>query len=1726
MIRSILLEENTRDAWAKAYRILNATINNSETKESDTVRFQMQCKVSDIIGKTQSSVLYYFLSIAKSVKEKQLKFELSLLVESTLDQIDFEEIKEAINAQYRHYSGVQASVFIQLAVEIDLKNSRTEWIRAYENLNSLPTDNSELELSDNEFFAQIKMIVRFSVDCQDSDVGELKYFLPLRNYLERRNWGAELKTIGLDPFRKAAFLAQELSGKMNVDSKASDILPILTIPRGERQDSEVFDRVCEAYVRHVFSYNIDGDYSDLRSEKQRVEKKSNIKESIARERLLDIYQIIYHESPEEKKKYIDFVEESIKLEKKFHRKKKDNPEYKEEKDSLWNHNKSLFEDKKLKNFSDRDKFSILIFFFLLRQFISNKRAFIDDGKELVWNNSVIQKTIMDAKSYGEGLWQLIENAHEHSQGKVAFFGMRLHKANTDTTMSDFVKNAKTRENLWQKYWLTDSGDSNNIFNQRDESGSKLYPDFLEVFILDDALSTKGQGIGMLKATERDQKYLKSGHSPRSLSQIFELSEEDYAAGEQKRFFIKHYGMRWLLHHVSRHNGIVTIYSPPEIETGIPISPDTFCFHNHFKDRLEDWVKDKKIDQNHFATEYNILLPISYHAKAEKLNIQQKMGEYFDDIDSVFAKDSITCYHDLSSILEIVRLDISDTKVELAERLTKLFLEEAGTRNPCYIALPKDRFNTPYEIEILAKSIFLWIYKINTDNPGKSQTSDRTKQLKLAIHFGRNKDLIYEFVRIYSIFYLKQNESEYMDNVQIALCSAKEHKSGGSDKKTKVELGRSDEKHTSNVEINFILAGKNIETALLTANNFVYYNADSALEFVPLLRYLVNDTAAKTKRAVNHVPLYPFELIPKEEMGESWFLDQMRNRLYTNLWENKFGCRIPNVRVRLGSKIRINHFYEAELLFHNIGNIKRFAYLIAQDIINTTRNILEGTVTYIVGYEDYSAVLVQEVSKLLGNHWKDKPILWTLDTRSAGTFPVMDVPSYKDVTGGKNINRINVYTIVPIGSTMSTIYKLHESFKRGFYRIMPKKIDLEPSFIRNYAIIAIGNVFEKNNTDISEVASKYIDIKNPAEPMNQWKCITLKPECKGQEGVQVHYFLSAEAAWYDMKAEQEAGRDFLSRPLVHADKTSTLFNAFFQMELSQDALSYYHRADKSDNIKCLRPDIDKSHVTHFFRYAHIYREENHYQFYFDFKLIVEKHKEEIEHWLEKVFVEPDAYNVIISPLSESNAPFLKLVLDKCFGNSFHFLHIDINNSEKENVRTKFSYISDELRRMQSAYAKVNFYYVDEAVYAGKTIDRAAKLLLMICEQSDISLEKLRVNERHFAFKKVITLLNRSSYETAYQWVDNPTEDWVAFIDLAIPPYNMHAGTCPGCRIYNRFQLLLKRSATNELASFFANGVDKHSARTPEEYESYIRQKIHNNDAAYNNWLQSYRRWGRFPKSQTDEEECSVSQNGQLMLKAIAEDQYLRLYTMDRAYRKLVFNENLQLKFDGSNVKDIKEKILREILKLLCESFESKRHDGSEKNKYEQIMEFNSYLKVISREHLSRNYFVREAIYAVLHCILLLLIMPMPDMGEIEEFAKHLEECFKNDKSETGLYCGEMLKYWNGEEQYYRKIFENLRNMGEKKSIGADLQFRTFKIVIHRLALLHSDYIIRKDVVDQVLQAYEIMTEGKENKSNLKIDDLLTVYLASVKMASMAEDDDAMCRALYKLYQDMNTGGTYE
>lgn len=229
------------------------------------------------------------------------------------------------------------------------------------------------------------------------------------------------------------------------------------------------------------------------------------------------------------------------------------------------------------------------------------------------------------------------------------------------------------------------------------------------------------------------------------------------------------------------------------------------------------------------------------------------------------------------------------------------------------------------------------------------------------------------------------------------------------------------------------------------------------------------------------------------------------------------------------------------------------------------------------------------------------------------------------------------------------------------------------------------------------------------------------------------------------------------------------------------------------------------------------------------------RQTVDQWLQELRkkVNPNAYNIIVSPLHKSDAPFAKAVIDQVFEHSLRFLHMDLDAVFREDVRAKFSYIADEYRKIRQfdRNKPVNVYFVNTAITSGNTLARARNLVTMLMEESGVEYDRGSI------FKGCFVLVNRSAFDTLNAYVKEPTEHFWAYLHLAVPSFNSRRDRCPTCELLEKYRILEYSSAGNHLGHEFRRLRVKHAKRTMAEYQRWLGETVINSHG-YAGWLRQW------------------------------------------------------------------------------------------------------------------------------------------------------------------------------------------------------------------------------------------------------------------------------------------------
>lgn len=1062
-----------------------------------------------------------------------------------------------------------------------------------------------------------------------------------------------------------------------------------------------------------------------------------------------------------------------------------------------------------------------IWLFLLCNLIEEKQLYSmptakgqDDSPHI--NPVVLTKSRMDAISFGEAMYQLIENACLHSINHQAWFGCRLHRAGRDVPMSSLEDEVNTRRRLYWKYRncfmaYNEGNDkrrqkSANIFN----GGARFY---FEFFVLNGAKDE----IGMVDSFNQKHPDWENQYrqKPKDIEDLLHLPPNEESLHAHIEDLTVHYGLRLLRQIVSVNHGYLTSWTPSADKTlGRLYYFDGSCDAKAYVQKHPEEFPPVR-----YYTEWSAIIPVEFQRVASHLDTQIPGGGNHIFGAKVPKNRAFVRSLDCDPLLSA--LDETREKKELAGGLSEQIDSLLGLRDKKELSNSifafRFRSSQLLHLEIMAKALFASISRANRDDPPEEPRPG----LRIALLLP-TVEAIHEFLRLFSIFYIRGSQPD-MEDVQVAFCL---------------------DSQQASPQVSFLLAGNTLKSAYETARIFTYHNVPANIEFLPLVDYLTDPGEKEQNVDCVIPPIFPFDLFLPSELPEfqgavatqdirpwedSWFLNQMRSRLERDIRESGpgGGCKISGVHIRLGSKLHLESFYEGELLFHNSGNVMRFAYLLVQELLYGDKPLAADQNIVLLGYEKYSTHLMQQIEYWLKQADTPFNVVQTAiiyDGEEAGD--VICKPCYTPDDEVCARNGLQVVSILPVGTTLSTVYKMHNIAAEKLYIFRAAHYQ----FRHDFSLILVNrDLVSRQNP--GAVTLRYWDNINQEK-----KIVITRPEESGGEGLSVKYLLPADAEWMAPDSCDICRNPSLdSHAVIGAKHSDTMPEAIFTL-WDQRAGRFKDLFGRTGNAeKEIKENRERLHALYrTIRYSHLYSHYNHFQFYLDFTKLYLDHRREIDREIQDNWqVAPEAFHLVVSPLQFTNSPFVKAVMDMVFHGNVRFLRINLADIYREEARTKFSYIVSEFKALQTSFPSVKFcvHFADTSIVTGSVLNRARLLVRMLMEQTDCPAENVEL------FSKVFLLVNRCSYDTLHTFVKDPMRDVFAYIHLGIPSYNTENNFCPACRLENRYHLLQKRSTTEQLSQEFFRLGEKHKKRTSEEYDIWLREKILRSHS-YFDWLKQW------------------------------------------------------------------------------------------------------------------------------------------------------------------------------------------------------------------------------------------------------------------------------------------------
>lgn len=961
----------------------------------------------------------------------------------------------------------------------------------------------------------------------------------------------------------------------------------------------------------------------------------------------------------------------------------------------------------------------------------------------------ITNLLLQSEDFSVGTMQLFENALKHA--KFGYFCYRIHHS---INKGEYLKDS---------YNIDVCSDSSLLHLE------VIISDYNETY---DIPLKFIDNVKRRKTSEINSQNLKMLEKNLQLRDFFDPSDEckvfwkDYYANTSN--IALHYGLNIFEQIVTSSHGRFILTS----------SSQAYLTSDKIYNRM---VGKKEYSSYIPGTQYKILFPIKNAVLTQKstglkvqLDTEQLKNKWNQHTIRFISRESLEKddIKDNDIPFNEFKSETPKYKEATVTKLLEILKDKVTGMNKNYIIIfDVKEFISPTQSEVFAKALICLLGNVKLE--------------KIAI-INASHQFMSTFIRIFSLLYYKRITCDFLSNSEIYLCGDFELQSH------------------NNVEI--IFKGKDINKSVLLSKQIADYKGEYSLE-LSLLENIA-EKCEKSEEITNIVKIFPFDVLIQNNQ-HTLFQEKTTYDLNQNLQQYQFGCRLPDVHMRVGSKIHITKdFYEATLLFGIENYISRFAYLLAERISKNISDKYTEENIVLVGYETYSEILIIETQRLLKEIFGiNTQYLIYNDSSKSNKFRSVQYTTDSHFGSSKFI------IIVPIGSTLTTHDKISAELLREYSFVNTENI------IANLCVVLIRDEAQNNSlTSVENLFWNSIDETT----------VVLKSNYDiGNENL-VDYIVSVSNKWH--KPDECAccfPKDLCEeKPILKVNKSSVI--PMIMMGLTEDSKI----TPSSNHTRIPHGKISK--LKKHLKYGHFERGDNHYEYYFNTDTLAKdiSNTKEFNNWLEKIrkTLKPSQksdegslqFDFIVAPQHSTNAEFVMQVNEKVFGNPASVLFLDVKREYRDNIKTKFSNLTQLYNNLieYGRPATINFHYVDDTITTGETFSRTKSLVQSLFPDNATGCNgSVEVN----VFSSVIILLGRCSSDTKYTYA--PKGKFFDYFELKISSMRNYQDACVLCNKHDDYREISKLSATNSMKITFSIQAKKYHVT------DYTKDDIFEQDEGY-------------------------------------------------------------------------------------------------------------------------------------------------------------------------------------------------------------------------------------------------------------------------------------------------------
>lgn len=593
-------------------------------------------------------------------------------------------------------------------------------------------------------------------------------------------------------------------------------------------------------------------------------------------------------------------------------------------------------------------------------------------------------------------------------------------------------------------------------------------------------------------------------------------------------------------------------------------------------------------------------------------------------------------------------------------------------------------------------------------------------------------------------------------------------------------------------------------------------------------------------------ILPYDvLIYDLEKGETLFSSLINRTLDTpiNNDQGKIGCKLCTP-TKIGSKLYVEHYYEADFLFQNNFFIDRFAFFIAKEIVEKIKKKSKGfeRQLVLVGYNPYASPLSGRVRDYVNHVFPNKIIDVVIAKEREGTKGLdFKMSEFLRKRLLENNNECGFITIVPIASTLSTNDKIISQFNMLFTK---SKL---PQFVYNHVTILVRDQIKDTCTE-KEKARKW-------ERIDYHTILTLyQRDNTINIGMSVDFLIQKEGRWHNLIDEDTFPKKWHDEIYINQTKNASLntkdllgypisamptlseMREELQLSVEKDDLSIIDDFFQI-SVKKLRE------MQRFIRVGHIIHDRSHHRYYFDIEQLFYAFKRSMEptiaqvvssppqtqlelsmkmsnrreppftylkKWLSyvKAKVDKEVMNVIITPDYDYESCFVDTINKEIFCDNAVVIYLNIT-APRQNSIQKLAYLMNT-----AAPENAQFYFVDQALLTGDSYQKSKSHVASI------------LNKYDFEYDGIITVINRLS-KNKYDEIRNGLKtkkynkkQLFSYLNLFVLPSQEPEKGCYLCGLHDLYKNLKRFSTIKDCRSEVERNKNKFETKL---YSHYLKEE---------------------------------------------------------------------------------------------------------------------------------------------------------------------------------------------------------------------------------------------------------------------------------------------------------------